>query len=73
MEGFNRALKQRIYGALERIYAPVTVLIDERTYAVHLSHDRMVSFLALYRNSEALAVARDLDSKIETLLRESAA
>jgi uncharacterized protein (DUF302 family) len=54
-------------------YAPVTVLIDERTDGVHLSYDRMVSFLAPYRNSEALAVARDLDSKIETLLRESAA
>jgi hypothetical protein len=40
---------------------------------VHLSYDRMASFLAPYRNAEALAVARDLDSKIETLLRESAA
>src|SRR6266705_5894634 len=38
-------------------YAPVTVLIDERTDGVHLSYDRMVSFLAPYRNSEALAVA----------------
>jgi uncharacterized protein (DUF302 family) len=54
-------------------YAPVTVLVDERTDGVHLSYDRMVSFLAPYRNSEALAVARDLDSKIETLLQESAA
>ena len=54
-------------------YTPVTVLIDERTDGVHLSYDRMVSFLAPYRNLEALAFARDLDSKIETLLRESAA
>jgi len=53
-------------------YAPVTVLVDERADGVHLSYDRMVCFLAPYGNSEALAVARDLDSKIETLLRESA-
>ena len=54
-------------------YAPVTVLVDERADGVHLSYDRMASFLAAHKNSEALAVARDLDSKIETLLRESAA
>jgi uncharacterized protein (DUF302 family) len=54
-------------------YAPVTVLVDERTDGVHLSYDRMVSFLAPYRNSESLAVARELDSKIEMLLQESAA
>jgi uncharacterized protein (DUF302 family) len=54
-------------------YAPVTVLVDERADGVHLSYDRMASFLAAYKNSVALAVARDLDSKIETLLRESAA
>lgn len=53
-------------------YAPVAVLVDERADGVHLSYDRMASFLAPYRNSEALAVARELDSKVETLLRESA-
>ena len=54
-------------------YAPVTVLVDERADGVHLSYDRMASFLAPYGNDKALAVARELDSKIETLLRESAA
>ena len=54
-------------------YAPVTVLIDERADGVHLSYDRMASFLEPYGNADALAVARDLDSKIETLLRKSAA
>jgi uncharacterized protein (DUF302 family) len=54
-------------------YAPVTVLVDERGDGVHLSYDRMASFLAPYGNSQALAVALDLDAKIETLLRESAA
>jgi len=42
-------------------YAPVTVLVDERHDGVHVSYDRMASLLAPYRNSEALAVARDLD------------
>jgi uncharacterized protein (DUF302 family) len=49
-------------------YAPVTVLIDERKEGVHLSYDRMASFLDSYGNSEALEVARELDSKVETLL-----
>jgi len=52
-------------------YAPVTILVDERPEGVRLSYDRMVSFLAPYENAEALAVARDLDSKIENLLLES--
>jgi uncharacterized protein (DUF302 family) len=54
-------------------YAPTTVLVDEREDGVHLSYDRMASLLAPYANSSALAVARDLDSKIEALIRESAA
>jgi uncharacterized protein (DUF302 family) len=52
-------------------YAPVTILVDERPEGVRLSYDRMVSFIAPYENAEALAVARDLDSKIENLLLES--
>ncbi len=54
-------------------YAPVTVLVDERADGVHMSYDRMVSFLAAYGNPDALLVAANLDSKIETLLREAAA
>ena len=53
-------------------YAPVTILVDERPDGVHLSYDMMASLLAPYGNSDALAVARDLDLKIENLLRESA-
>ena len=53
-------------------YAPVTVLVDERADGVHLSYDRMVSFLAPYGNRDALEVARDLDSKVERLLRDAA-
>jgi uncharacterized protein (DUF302 family) len=54
-------------------YAPVTVLVDERPDGVHLSYDKMASFLAPYGNREALQVAEDLDNKVETLLREAAA
>jgi uncharacterized protein (DUF302 family) len=53
-------------------YAPVTILVDERPEGVRLSYDRMASLLAPYENADALAVARDLDSKVENLLRESA-
>jgi len=53
-------------------YAPVTVLVDERADGVHLSYDRMASLLAAYGNREALDVARDLDSKVENLLRSAA-
>src|SRR5271154_2711793 len=53
-------------------YAPVTILVDERPDGVHLSYDTMASLLAPYGKRDALEVARDLDSKIETLLQESA-
>ena len=53
-------------------YAPVTILIDERADGVHLSYDRMASFLATYGNQDALKVAQDLDKKVEALLMESA-
>jgi len=49
-------------------YAPVTILIDERPDGVHLSYDRMASFLATYKNEEALKVAEELDAKVEGLL-----
>ena len=49
-------------------YAPVTILIDERPDGVHLSYDRMASYLAPYGNLAALEVARELDTKIEHFL-----
>lgn len=54
-------------------YAPVTVLIDQRPDGVHVSYDKMESYLLHYGSAEALAVARHLDTKITTLLRECAA
>jgi hypothetical protein len=54
-------------------YAPVTVLIDERSDGVHLSYDKMASFLAPYGNPDALKVAQDLDLKVENLLNQAAA
>ena len=53
-------------------YAPVTVLVDERADGVHLSYDRMASFLAPYGNRDAQEVARNLDKKIEDLMRQAA-
>ena len=54
-------------------YAPITILIDERPDGVHLSYDRMASFLAPYNNAAALNVARELDAKVEALLASAAA
>jgi uncharacterized protein (DUF302 family) len=54
-------------------YAPVTVLVDERVDGVRLSYDRMASLLAPYKNRDALEIARDLDKKVEDLLRHAAA
>jgi uncharacterized protein (DUF302 family) len=53
-------------------YAPVTILVDERPDGVHLSYDKMASFLSSYGSPEALKVAQDLDVKVETLLTAAA-
>jgi uncharacterized protein (DUF302 family) len=53
-------------------YAPVTILIDERPDGVHVSYNKMESYLLPYSSAEALAAARNLDTKITTLLRECA-
>ena len=53
-------------------YAPVTILVDERADGVHLSYDSMASLMAPYESQVALAVARDLDAKIESLLETAA-
>ena len=49
-------------------YVPVTILIDERQDGVHLSYDRIASFLSPYGDLKALKVVKDLDSKVEALL-----
>jgi len=54
-------------------YAPVTILIDERSDGVHICYDRMSSFLAPYEDADAMKVARDLDAKVERLLSSAAA
>jgi hypothetical protein len=53
-------------------YAPVTILVDERSDGVHLSYDSMASLLSPYGSEAALAVARDLDAKIHSLLEAAA-
>jgi uncharacterized protein (DUF302 family) len=54
-------------------YAPVTVLVDERADGVHISYDTMASLLGPYGDRDALNVARDLDAKVEDVLRQAAA
>src|SRR3984885_5900296 len=54
-------------------YAPITVLLDEQADGVHLSYNRMASFLEPYENTDALKVARELDAKVEKLLNDAAA
>jgi uncharacterized protein (DUF302 family) len=49
-------------------YAPVTILIDERSDGVHLSYDTIASALAPYRSPMASNVADNLDKKIKALL-----
>jgi uncharacterized protein (DUF302 family) len=53
-------------------YAPVTILVDERADGVHLTYDKMASFLAPYGSAEAMKVAQDLDAKVEALLTKAA-
>jgi uncharacterized protein (DUF302 family) len=53
-------------------YAPVTILLDERPDGVHVSYDKMESYLVSYGSLDALAIARSLDAKITTLLGECA-
>lgn len=48
-------------------YAPVTVLVDERSDGVHISYDRMVSLLAPYRNSDAADATREASGKVGEL------
>jgi len=48
------------------------VLVDERADGVHLSYDKMESFLAPYDNAAALEVARELDRKVEQILQQAA-
>ena len=53
-------------------YAPITILVDERADGVYLSYDSMASLIAPYGNEPALAVAGDLDAKIEALIETAA-
>ena len=53
-------------------YGPITILVDERADGVHLSYDSMASLIAPYGSEPALAVARELDLKIVSLLEAAA-
>lgn len=53
-------------------YAPITILVDERADGVHLLYDCMASLIAPYGSEPAVAVATDLDAKIQSLLETAA-
>jgi len=53
-------------------YAPVTILVYEGEGGVHLSYNRMASYLAGCGDEAVLKVARSLDGKVERLLMEAA-
>jgi hypothetical protein len=50
-------------------YAPVTILVDERARGVRVSFDPMADLLAPYGDAAAIAVARDLDAKVDALIQ----
>jgi uncharacterized protein (DUF302 family) len=54
-------------------YAPVTMLVYEREDGVHVSYDRMESYLALSKDERALKVARELDDKVIRLVKDATA
>jgi len=53
-------------------YAPVTILVYERLGKVHICYDTMESLLTSYGDAAALAVAKDLDKKVMTLIAQAA-
>jgi hypothetical protein len=53
-------------------YAPITILVAERTEGTTLSYDRVVSAIAPYASDEASAVAASLDDAVVTLLQHAA-
>ena len=68
----NRSLPDAdLDGFVDALARRITVLVDERSDGVHISYDRMASLLASGGGADALAVARDLDKKVETLLSEA--
>jgi hypothetical protein len=53
-------------------YAPVTILVAERSDGVHLAYDRISTAIAPYQDTAASAVAADLDDAVLQLLRTAA-
>ena len=65
-----KEMAKHVYDAAA--YAPITLLVAGHADGVHLSYDKITSALMPYGSSEAMAVARDLDAKIEHLMRRAA-
>jgi hypothetical protein len=68
--------KSKLCASRNKIVGRCFLTVEEMHFSgnqmAHLSYDSMVSYLAAYGNPDALKVARDLDSKVESLLAEAA-
>jgi hypothetical protein len=53
-------------------YAPITILIAERSAGTTLAYDRVASAIAPYETAEAMTVATALDDAVVALLRDAA-
>jgi hypothetical protein len=49
-------------------YAPASILIDEREDGIHLSYNRIASFLSCYGQPTASTIAQEFDQKVENVL-----
>lgn len=61
-----KEMAQRVPDAAS--YAPVTVLVGDHADGVRVSFDSVASPIAPYGNPVALAVARDLDAQVQSLI-----
>jgi hypothetical protein len=69
------AIKANYAQPVTRSWAVASLTVGEMHFQEirwHLSDDTMASYLAVYGNPDVLNVARDLDSKVESLLPEAA-
>ena len=55
------------------LYVPLRLFVEERAGRVRVTYDRPSSLIAPLGSAEADAIARDLDAKVDRLLRETLA
>jgi hypothetical protein len=66
-------MKDMVRGTPEAgLHVPITILVDKRGDGVHLTYERLATLIAADADPHALAVARDLDTKVIALLSAAA-